>query len=188
MKQDKKTFLNLYSPIHESFARFCHAKAYKVMEPEDLISDSVLAALESFHKVKNEDAFLSFMFSIANNILNKKRRRAKFIGFFNESHVCELRCPDLDAETKYDIEVLYQFLEKLPLKQKEALILFEISGFSLKEIALIQESSLSSVKQRLKRGREKLADLFKSEELRSEPVSIRSSVLISMFFINEILK
>lgn len=181
MKQNKQTFLALYEPIHESFSRFCHAKAYGVMEAEDLISDSILMALEHLDKLKNEEAFLSFMFSIAKNIVGKKYRRQKFRGLFNEEAVNKIEDEHLDAETRLDIEVLYNALNQLPEKQKEALVLFEISGFSIKEIASIQKSGASAVKQRLKRGREKLAILFKSDQLKYESVDTRSSILMSVF-------
>ena len=53
----------------------------------------------------------------------------------------------------------------LPEEQKEAVILFEISGFSIKEICEIQQAGESAVKQRLKRGRQKLTEIltFESE-------------------------
>lgn len=87
MKERSDRFLSLYDPIHEAFARFCHARAFGIMEAEDLISESVLMALENLDKLKNEKAFLSFMFSIASNIANKKHRRQKFTGFFNQKEV-----------------------------------------------------------------------------------------------------
>ncbi|PIZ05301.1 MAG: RNA polymerase subunit sigma-24, partial [Flavobacteriales bacterium CG_4_10_14_0_8_um_filter_32_5] len=43
------------------------------------------------------------------------------------------------------------------------IVLFEITGFSIKEIMEIQNSSESAVKQRLKRGREKLVELLTFE-------------------------
>ncbi|MBD81328.1 MAG: hypothetical protein CL840_20595 [Crocinitomicaceae bacterium] len=181
MKRSKQTFLELYEPIHDSFARFCHARAYGVMEPEDLISESVLCALENFHKVKNQEAFLSFMFSIAKNLVNKKYRRQKFMGVFNEKQVLQIPDQKLDAETRMDIEILYQALDSLPANQKDALVLFEISGFSLKEIAAIQHAGESAVKQRLKRGREKLAKILNAEPLKEEPIERRSSLILSVF-------
>ncbi len=77
MKDAQEEFLDLYKSIHESFARFCHARAYGLMEPEDLISESILKALESFSQLRNKEAFLSFMFTIAKNIVNGKHRRKK---------------------------------------------------------------------------------------------------------------
>ena len=77
--------------------------------------------------------------------------------------------------------MLYKALNTLPTNQKEALILFEISGFSIKEVCEIQKSSESAVKQRLKRGRVALADYFKSDQLKSESIDNRSSIIMSIF-------
>ncbi|MFO0496195.1 MAG: RNA polymerase sigma factor [Flavobacteriia bacterium] len=51
----------------------------------------------------------------------------------------------------------------LPVVQKESLILFEIAGFNIREIAEIQQASESAVKQRLKRGRQKLTEILHNE-------------------------
>lgn len=181
MKNKQEEFLVLYESIHESFVRFCHARAYGVMEPEDLIAESVLKALESFGKLRSKDAFLSFMFTIAKNIVNGKNRRAKFTGSYNEKDAHTIPDEGIDAETKHDVAVLYEALKQLPNKQKEAIILFEISGFSIKEIAEIQNSGESAVKQRLKRGRENLAQQLKSDQLKQESIDKPSSMLLSMF-------
>ena len=181
-KEKKEEFLKLYEPVHESFARFCSARAYGLMEAEDLVSESVLKALENFHKLKDSKAFLSFLFSIASNIINNKNRRRKFKGEYKETVVEQIPEKGLDPELNYDISVLYHHLNQLPQPQKEALILFEISGFSIKEVAEIQKASESAVKQRLKRGRESLADMFKNDQLKHESVNSPSTVLMSLFF------
>ena len=181
MNDYQKQFLALYEPIHESFARFCHAKAYGLMEAEDLISETVLCALEKFDTLKNDEAFLSFLFSIASNLLAKKNRRLKFKAEYHESEAFKLKDEGIDAETRLDVAILYGALNELSKVQKEALILFEISGFSIKEVAEIQKVKLSAVKQRLKRGRENLAIIFKSDQLRNESIDSRSKVLISVF-------
>ena len=55
---------------------------------------------------------------------------------------------------------MYRALDKLPAKQSEAIILFEISGFSMKEIAAMQKRSEGAVKTTISRGRKKLKDLL----------------------------
>ncbi|WP_107038192.1 RNA polymerase sigma factor [Brumimicrobium mesophilum] len=181
MNDYQKKFLALYEPVHESFARFCHAKAYGLMEAEDLISETVLVALEKFDKIKNDEAFLSFLFSVATNILRSKNRRLKFRAEYNESEAFALKNEGIDAETRLDVVILYKALNELPETQKESLILFEISGFSLKEIAEMQNANLSAVKQRLKRGRVALADILNSEKLLNEPAYKRSKLLLTIF-------
>ena len=46
------------------------------------------------------------------------------------------------------------------MDQKESIVLFEITGFSNEEIVEIQDDSVSSVKQRLRRGRERLKQIL----------------------------
>ena len=75
------------------------------------------------------------------------------------------RKEDVNSSTSLKTEVyfLYQALSELSDVQQEAIILFEITGFSIKEIMKIQEASESAVKQRLKRGRENLVSILNYE-------------------------
>jgi RNA polymerase sigma-70 factor (ECF subfamily) len=57
---------------------------------------------------------------------------------------------------KTEMKEFYSELNKMPTKQKEAIVLFEISGLSLNEIHQIQGGSLSGVKSRIGRGRQHL--------------------------------
>lgn len=181
MSRTKNDFLKLYEPVHDAFARFCHAKAYGLIEAEDLISETVLVALENFANLKQDKAFLSYLFSTASNILNKKNRRMKFKGEYEDKLANNLLDQGLKADVKLDIEILYQALNTLPETQKEALILFEISGFSIQEVSDIQKTGVSCVKQRLSRGRAALAIIFQSDQLDANDVSSRSKILMSVF-------
>ncbi len=181
MNDYQQEFLELYEPYHDAFARFCHAKAYGLVEAEDLISESILLALEQFNTLRNKKAFLSFLFSIASNLIKKKNRRLKFGGNYFESDAFAIQDEGIDAESRLDVAILYDALNQLPNIQKEALILFEISGFSIKEVAAMQSAKESTIKQRLKRGREKLAAIFKSDRLKNESIDKRSNILASVF-------
>ncbi|MEM9929320.1 MAG: RNA polymerase sigma factor, partial [Bacteroidota bacterium] len=63
-------------------------------------------------------------------------------------------------EVVLDVQILYRALDKLPNRQREAVILYEISGFSMREIAEIQNSSEGAVKMRVSRGRKALKRLL----------------------------
>jgi RNA polymerase sigma-70 factor (ECF subfamily) len=80
------------------------------------------------------------------------------------------RIPDesLRADRNEDVHLLYEALAKLPDQQREALVLFEISGFSIVEISELQNAGISAVKQRLARGRKALIALLQENEL-SQP-------------------
>ena len=73
-----------------------------------------------------------------------------------ERFVDERNAPDATA----DVDHLYAALAMLPKKQREAIVMSEITGLKLEEVAAIQGSSLSAVKSRVSRGRKKLAKLL----------------------------
>ena len=70
-------------------------------------------------------------------------------------------------EQQFEINDLYKCLQDLYQVTSECIILFEISGFSIKEIMGIQNASESAVKKRLSRGRKQLLALMQSLEIKS---------------------
>lgn len=154
-------FLQLYEPVHDRFARFCRARCYGEMEPEDLINESLLVAYRKMDELRSDEAFLSFLFSVSVRILANDKRKMRPE---RTQHIGELRLESRDnPEQSADVHLLYKALSELPADQREALILFEISGFSIREVAEIQEVSEDAVKQRLRRGRIRLTEIVTYE-------------------------
>lgn len=159
----QKDFLKLYEPIHERFERFCRVRVYGKMDFQDLMNETLLVAYEKWNSLKSKDAFLYFLFGICIRILSnqsKKKRELELHGNNWGESMCD---PNVNPEEKTDLHLLYVALEKLPDQQRESIILFEISGFSIKEISAMHNASESAVKQRLKRGREKLTEIMTYE-------------------------
>ncbi|MEM8889446.1 MAG: RNA polymerase sigma factor [Bacteroidota bacterium] len=75
-----------------------------------------------------------------------------------EKHSNRLIAKGVSPETLLDIEILYKAMDRLPAPQKEVLILFEISGFSIREIAEIQNTTVGAVKTKISRARKKLKE------------------------------
>ena len=138
-------FMSLYKPNHEAFVRFCTEKAYQVMPSEDLVNETISRVYEKLDELKSDEAFLSYLFSVASNIIKNEIRRKKIIFYQDEFINCKLASDAANQELKLDIEILYQALSLLPSDQKESLILFEISGYSIKEIAILHNCKESAV-------------------------------------------
>ncbi len=158
-KKRQNQFLSLYRPVHDRFERFCRARSYGLMDHRDLMNDTLLIAYQKYHSLKSDKAFLSFLIGISIRVLSnhskKKRERIGLNQVDQKDLISKYR-----ADDNVELYILYQALAKLPDTQKESLILFEISGFSIKEIAILHEASESAVKQRLVRGRKKLVQLL----------------------------
>ncbi len=176
-KDDKQAFLNAYKEVHESLMRFCIVRSRGIMDPKDLANDTILVGLENFSKLKNRKAFLSYLFSTANNICLNQNRRKKFSGDYKENDAYAIADSCSSIENSIDISFLYQALDKLPPLQKEAVTLFEISDLPIKEIMVIQNSGESAVKQRIKRGREKLAQLMQEKDRKK--IAVLTSIALS---------
>ncbi|MEO9533212.1 MAG: RNA polymerase sigma factor [Crocinitomicaceae bacterium] len=158
-KKKQNEFLSLYKPVHERFERFCRARVYGEMEYADLMNETLMRAYEKFDTLKSKDAFLSFLFSISVRVLaNTNRKRNETTKLNHEAFIVSDHSNLADKNA--DVHLLYLALGKLPEDQKESIILFEITGFSIKEIAAIQKTSESNVKQRLRRGRLKLREVL----------------------------
>jgi len=158
---DRKLFLELYKTAHPKLSKFCRAISGNTEDAEDLLNDTILNALEGFSKIKELSSFQAYVFSIASNLNKKRFRRSKFKADFNENEINCLVDISQDPEYVTDFKIIYGHLLALPEKMSEAMILFHITDLPLEEIRKIQGGSLSGVKLRLKRGREKLISKLK---------------------------
>lgn len=129
-------------------------------DAEDLVSDAVVACYENFAELRNLSAFRGYMFKTIRSLYRMKHRRAWLFGMFDERKFDEMMSNEPAPDLPADIDILYKALDRLPNSQKEAVVLFEISGFSIKEILDIQGGTISGVKSRIQRGREKLKFLL----------------------------
>jgi len=160
-KRKQQYFLSLYQPVHDRFERFCRARAFYYMPYEDLMNESLLVAFKQLHTLRDKEAFLGFLIGISIKILANARRKKKPVGLdFEQLNYAD---PTNQLEQLSDADLLYRALARLPELQKEAIVLFELTGFSIKEIMKIQNSSESAVKQRLRRGRQNLVQIIKQD-------------------------
>lgn len=167
MSQSKQQhFLELYQPVHDKFERFCRARAYYDMPYEDLMNETLLVAYNKYEGLKKETAFLSFLIGISIRLLANIRRKNRPETVDDYQILTNYPDPEKRIEQQFEVDLLYTALAHLPDQQREALILFEITGFSIKEIMDIQQSGASSVKQRLARGRVALAKILQKIQLK----------------------
>lgn len=150
--------MELYEPVHGSFERFCKARSYGVCDFNDLMHDTLIIAFEQFDALKNREAFLSFLFGIANKVHANFRRKNKPLTFSDIKGVENTQDHSFSVDKNFQHDELYEALNKLTVEYRTSIILFEIAGFSLKETAEIQDCTVDAVKQRLSRGRKMLLE------------------------------
>jgi len=152
----------LLEPIHSQAAatarRLCRSSA----EGDDLLQDTVLRAFEKLHTLRDESRFRSWFYA---TLLSRHRTRYRR-AFWRRLVPWEAAFPE-GREPAGDDGIAWgdlagraarmrRALASLPAVQRQAIVLFELDGFGIEEIALMQQSSVPAVKSRLKRGRERL--------------------------------
>lgn len=156
-------FLELYQPCHDRLGRFVATQVWDKEEARDVVSETLLTAMENFSKLRSADAFLHFLFGIAIRLIRKRQRRGWRQLLFGDNGWEALHEKQLTESTDDEAD-LQRLLKVLGEKSREAIVLFEISGFTIKEICEIQDCSESAVKSRLARARKTLEKAVASEK------------------------
>lgn len=163
----QKEFLDLLNPVKDNLSRYCRSVSYNSDDAKDLMSETILVAFQNYKEIREERAFLSYLFTIASRLNGKRREKSRRYDRINDEDYSH----NQGIEEIVDVNILYQLLQKLPEKQAESIVLFEINGMSLEEIKDIQGGTLSGVKSRLKRARE-----FLKSELNSMKLEKKSEI------------
>ena len=157
-KQER--FLAAFEPVRRRFSAYVQAMVRNNEEARDIVSETILIAYEQFEDVRTPSSFIFYLFTIARRIYLKRERRGRLFARYDPEQVQRIPARHERPDVSADVQLLYQALDRLPAKQREAVVLFEIADCTLEEVRAIQGGTLSGVKSRLKRGREALAELL----------------------------
>ena len=183
MCKDTNLFLGLLKPCYSDALKYCRALCVKRSQDdaEDVLQQSLLKALENFDSLNEKSKFRSWFFTIITREFYNSVRNdfwKKFLPSDSLTSVAEI--PEIFSRNENDEikSILNKALSKISYKERSALLLFELGGFDLEEIKEIQnERSLSAVKSRLSRAREKLRKIIEDEELNISNSKNKSSII-----------
>lgn len=171
INKKQQLFLQMYDACKIQMSSYCKALTGDYALASDILQESLVITWEGFDKIKKPESFKFFLMTIAKRIYLKSQRHQKIsIESISVNHFVS----EEKSSTAIDNELLYKAISKLPIEQKEALVMFEIMGYSLKEIEEIQKVTLSAVKSRVTRAREKLAELLSDVEQKVPTKNIKT--------------
>jgi RNA polymerase sigma-70 factor (ECF subfamily) len=153
--------LRLLQPHHERAARLARQLARTSGDGDDLYQEAVLRAFRGLDSLRDESRFGAWFHAVLLSVHRSRARR----GFWRRFQPLErepegtLDPPDPAGVTEEDRQRAARAslaLATLPAVQREAVVLFELEGYSIEEIAAMQQVSVPAVKSRLQRGRDRL--------------------------------
>ncbi len=126
---------------------------------EDILHDVYLKSEEKFEQLRDVNKYTSWILKIAQNaVTDHYRRRLEAHSLCEEPEALDEAC---DANEWEKISrCVKPFIEQLPHKYREALMLSAIEGHDDKEVAKRMGISLSATKSRIARGKKMLKEKF----------------------------
>ena len=122
-------------------------------DADDLAQDVLVKAYLSLVCYNDKGKFRSWLFKIAHNTFLNHMASRRTVESIDEARSL---VGSSVADSSFEHQDLYLALRTLPPKERSAITLFYLNGYSIKEISKMTEASTDAVKQQLSRGRDKL--------------------------------
>lgn len=150
MNGNTKAFARLYSLVYKDLY---HIALYSLRSPHDacdVVSDTVLDAFCSIHKLRDEKAFRNWIMRILSAKIKQKQR-----DYFSDTTVLT---DENEPENEFSFEnlELKEAMEKLDPQDRLILSLSAIDGYTSEEISQICDIKANTIRSRIARIKKRL--------------------------------
>ena len=150
----KETFSDLVLKSEHTLYRISMSMLKNETDCEDAVQTAILTAYEKLGALKHEEYFRTWLVRILINVCNKYLNgRKKIINMDEHTNMPEPSVPSGERS----VEVRMAF-ESLPVKIRQAMVLYYMEDFSIAEIKEILRIPEGTVKSRLSKGRQMMKE------------------------------
>ncbi|MFZ5503009.1 MAG: RNA polymerase sigma factor RpoE [Pseudomonadota bacterium] len=168
---DKQAFNLLVSKYQRRLGRLISRFVRDPAEAEDVTQDAFIKAYRALPSFRGDSAFYTWLYRIGintakNYLLSLKRRPPSSTPFdaeeaeaFEDAGLLrEVSTPENELMSKQVVDAVHATLQQLPEDLRSALTLREIDGLSYEEIAVVMDCPIGTVRSRIFRAREAVAE------------------------------
>jgi RNA polymerase sigma-70 factor (ECF subfamily) len=168
---DKKAFELLVAKYQRKLGRLLSRFIRDPAEVEDVAQEAFIKAYRALPSFRGESAFYTWLYRIgintAKNYLVALGRRAPTTtefdteeaeNFDDGDQLRDVNTPENELMSKQIAQTVNDTMEALPEELRTAIVLREIDGLSYEEIASVMNCPIGTVRSRIFRARETIAD------------------------------
>ncbi|GAA6493637.1 sigma-70 family RNA polymerase sigma factor [Candidatus Bariatricus faecipullorum] len=154
---DAAGFAELYKTVYRDLYRFALCMLRHSQDAEDAVSEAVLAAYENIHKLRKEEAFRAWIFTILANVCRKKLKgKERTEQELLPHHAKEEPCDGL----RIDVQKAFFILDG---EEQTIVALSVFGGYTSREIGEMLKMNANTVRSRRSRALEKMSVVLKEE-------------------------
>jgi RNA polymerase sigma-70 factor (ECF subfamily) len=151
--------------------RYCARMAGSVIDGEDIVQDVLLKALEALGRGQAVAHLEGWLFRIAHNAaLDFLRARGRCEIALPPEALAPIADPLAAADQRESAGSSLRTFMRLPVLPRSAVILMDVLGYSLQDIADVTAATIPAIKAALHRGRARLRALAREPDDRAQPV------------------
>jgi RNA polymerase sigma-70 factor (ECF subfamily) len=152
-------FERLVGELRPRLHRYCARMTGSAVDGEDIVQDALMKALAALPSVGVIDNPEGWLFRIAHNTaLDFLRRRARSPTMQHEEALSMIAAPDSPHRDHEAATMSLRTFMRLPALQRSTVILKDVLGHSLEEVASFTGASEAAAKSALQRGRVRLRE------------------------------
>lgn len=163
---DGQAFATLFERYHQPVYRYCRSIVHDDCDAQDALQSTFVSALTALRRRQRDAPLRPWLFRIAHNeSITVIRRRSPASASLSDELALSAPSAAEHAEQRERFAQLVADLQDLPVRQRGALVMRELSGLSHEEIALALETSTGTAKQAVFEARAALADFAVGREM-----------------------
>jgi RNA polymerase sigma-70 factor (ECF subfamily) len=164
----REAFAEIYQRYHAVVYRFARMMSGSPTIAEDVTQETFTTLLRDLQRYEPDRSGLStYLYGVARNVTRSRlRRERRFVRLeiTEDGEPISTRDPSTVFEQSQNRMRLRQIIAELPSRYREVIILCGIHGLPYAEVAAILGTPVGTVRSRLSRGRQAIADRLRELE------------------------
>lgn len=171
---EKQAFDLLVAKYQRRLMRLLSRIVHDPAEAEDVVQETFIKAYRALRRFRGDSAFYTWLYRIgvntAKNFLVLQARRTptstetdaeQAESFEDGEHLRDINTPESVLASKQIVQTVNAAMDALPVDLRTAIALREIEGLSYEEISEIMACPIGTVRSRIFRAREVIAEKLK---------------------------